>query len=52
METEQVIKALECCSSKGSPNCKECPMEEGRGCAVELYRVARNCIKELTNESK
>ncbi len=52
LSREQIIKALECCSTKGSPNCKECPMEEGRGCAVRLYREALNCIKELINESK
>ena len=40
LNREQITKALECCGTKGSPNCKECPMEEGRGCAVRLYHEA------------
>ena len=48
LNNEQIIKALECCGSKGSPKCADCPMEEKRGCAIELYRVACTCLKELS----
>ncbi len=40
MNREQITQALKCCGNHGSPKCKECPMEEGRGCAVRLYREA------------
>ena len=43
---ERVTKALECCASKPRPKCKECPMGEKRGCAVELYSLALSVIKE------
>lgn len=50
MEREQIKKALECCGAKGSPNCKECPMEEGKGCAVRLYREALAYINKQETE--
>lgn len=50
MEREQIKKALECCGAKGSPNCKECPMEEGKGCAVRLYREALAYINKRETE--
>ena len=52
LNNEQIIKALECCGSKGSPKCNDCPMEEKRGCAIELYRVACAGLKELINKNK
>ena len=52
LNTEQTKKALECCGNKGSPKCDACPMEEKRGCAIELYRIAHACIKELTEENE
>ena len=42
---EQTMKALECCGRKGSPDCDNCPMEEGKGCAVRLYREALDHMK-------
>ena len=52
LNNKQIIKALECCGSKGSPKCADCPMEEKRGCAIELYRVACTCLKELIEKNK
>ena len=50
MEREQITKALECCGNPGSPKCKECPMEEGKGCAVRLYREALAYINKRETE--
>ena len=50
LNREQIIKALKCCGSIGSPNCKECTMVEGRGCAVRLYREALAYINKQETE--
>lgn len=50
MEREQITKALECCGAICEPKCKECPMEEGRGCAVRLYREALAYINKRETE--
>lgn len=47
LNSEQIIKSLECCGSKGSPKCADCPMGEKRGCAIELYRIACAGIKQI-----
>lgn len=45
MNTEQIIKALECCFSNGS--CDGCPYTERVDCRRELERNALALIKEL-----
>lgn len=51
MSRDNIIKALECCGRKSSPDCNNCPMGEKRGCAIELYRKALEFIKENTTEA-
>ena len=50
LNREQVIKALKCCGNIGTANCKECPMKEGQGCAVRLYREALAFINKQETE--
>lgn len=45
MNTEQIIKAMECCFSNGS--CDGCPYTERVDCRRELERNALALIKEL-----
>ena len=45
---DDIIKALKCCGNKGRSDCANCPMEEKRGCAIELYAKALEVIEEGT----
>ena len=48
MEKEQIIKALECCTTLGG--CEKCPYYNKAFCGVNLRRDALALIKELTIE--
>lgn len=48
MNREQIVKALECCSTD-IPNCHECPYKE---CKPSLSREALALIRELTEENE
>lgn len=47
LSREQVEKALECCGNRVKADCANCPMDEKRGCAIELYSKALAVIREL-----
>jgi hypothetical protein len=47
LTTEQTKQALKSCIDI---NCKECPMIEGRGCAIRLYSQALRTIEKLEAE--
>lgn len=44
---EQTKQALKSCVNR---NCGECPMTEGRGCAIRLYSQALNIIEKQEAE--
>ena len=50
LNKEQTIQALKCCSQKPRPNCINCPLEEKRGCAVELVVKALDVINQQETE--
>ena len=47
LTTEQTKQALKSCVNC---NCGECPMPEGRGCAIQLYSQALNIIERQEAE--
>ena len=48
---ENVVKALECCSTLGRPDCKNCPEGDKRGCAVKLHGKSLAAIKILLEKT-
>lgn len=53
LNREQIIKALECCASKGG--CKKCPLQPKESLAICVTQISKNAlaiIKELTEENK
>ena len=48
LNVEQTKQALKSCVNH---NCGECPMTEGRGCAIRLYSQALNTIERLESEN-
>lgn len=49
MNTEQIIKALECCANEGFQDCENCPLNiPHQPCSkVKLPRISLALIKEL-----
>ena len=47
LTTEQVKQALKSCIKL---NCQECPMPEGKGCAIRLYEYALRTIEKQETE--
>lgn len=50
MEREQIIKALECCTTLDG--CEKCPYYNKASCGANLRRDALALIKELTEENE
>lgn len=51
LNREQIVKALECCSSK--IGCKECPLQPKESlsiCVTQISKCALSLIKELTEK--
>lgn len=48
LNTQETKQALKACPER---KCSECPMTEGRGCAVKLYSQALNTIERLESEN-
>lgn len=49
VNTEQIIKALECCSSRDDMACDNCPLDELNNidCKRVLFGITLSLIKEL-----
>lgn len=45
MKTDEIIKALECCTSDDEPNCEECTKRPHIYCICELLEDAYGLIK-------
>ena len=57
LNREQIIKALECCGTGTSDDCRECPFFNDENistedCMERLIRYALALIKELTEENE
>lgn len=50
MERDDVIKALECCTSNSS-YCGSCPYDHDFGCKPNLLKDCLSVIRELTKEN-
>ena len=52
LNREQIIKALECCSSPSIRDCQECPYNKINDCFRLVYKNSLSLIKELTEENE
>lgn len=53
LNREQIIKALECCSSREEDTCDYCPLTEiSIDCGRILHSISLSLIEELTEENE